>query len=41
MPPWALRKVVYSRALSNRVTPAFIEAVRSEVDSNTEVQPQV
>lgn len=27
------RKVIYSRALSNRVTPAYVEAVRSEVQS--------
>lgn len=34
-------KVVYSRALSNRVTPAYIEVVRSEVHSAAEAQPQV
>jgi hypothetical protein len=28
------RKVIYSRALSNRVTPAYIEVVRSEISSD-------
>jgi hypothetical protein len=29
-----VRKVIYSRALSNRVTPVYVEAVRSEVQSD-------
>jgi len=32
------RKVIYSRALSNRVTPGYIEAVRSEVYSDGSVR---